>query len=159
MVTVDGQIVHCETHGSGAPILFLHGNPDTSRIWGRVVSHLQSRYRCIVPDLPGFDGSGIDLDRFDFSLSGLARWVNSLVQAVQPSEPLHLVVHARPLNAALSPNDEEVRRAEEIVNGFEAARAQGEDRALVDGLWVEVPTYRNARRLVERARRLNGRGN
>jgi len=67
--------------------------------------------------------------------------------------------HARPLNAALSPNDEEVRRAEEIVNGFEAARAQGEDRALVDGLWVEVPTYRNARRLVERARRLNGRGN
>jgi len=93
MVTVDGQIVHCETHGSGAPILFLHGNPDTSRIWGRVVSHLQSRYRCIVPDLPGFGGSGIDLDRFDFSLSGLARWVNSLVQAVQPSEPLHLVVH------------------------------------------------------------------
>ena len=66
--------------------------------------------------------------------------------------------HARPLNAALSPNDEEVRRAEAIVNAFEAARAQGEDRALVDGLWVEVPTYRNARRLVERARRLNGCG-
>ena len=67
--------------------------------------------------------------------------------------------HARPLNAALSPNDEEVRRAEAIVNGFEAARARGEDRALVDGLWVEVPTYRNARRLVERARRLNSRDN
>ena len=27
-------------------------------------------------------------------------------------------------------------------------------RALVDGLWVEVPTYRNARRTIERARRL-----
>ena len=27
-------------------------------------------------------------------------------------------------------------------------------RALVDGLWVEVPTYRNAKRLLERARRL-----
>ncbi len=67
--------------------------------------------------------------------------------------------HARPLNAALSPNDEEVRRAVAIVNGFEAARAQGEDRALVGGLWVEVPTYRNARRLVERARRLSSRGN
>lgn len=66
--------------------------------------------------------------------------------------------HAQPLNVALTPSDEEVRRATAIVNGFEAARARGEDRALVDGLWVEVPTYRNAQRLVERARRLMGNG-
>jgi citrate lyase subunit beta/citryl-CoA lyase len=65
--------------------------------------------------------------------------------------------HADPLNAALTPSGDEVRRAVAIVDGFEAARARGEDRALVDGLWVEVPTYRNARRLIERARRLNGR--
>ncbi len=66
--------------------------------------------------------------------------------------------HARPINAALTPGDDEVRRATAIVGSFEAARARGEDRALVDGLWVEVPTYRNARRLIERARRLNGQG-
>ena len=47
-----------------------------------------------------------------------------------------------------------MRRAKAIVDGFEAARARGEDRALVDGVWVEVPTYRNARRLIERAERL-----
>ena len=64
--------------------------------------------------------------------------------------------HAQPLNAVLSPTEEEVRRATAIVDAFEAARARGEDRALVDGLWVEVPTYRNARRLVDRSRRLNG---
>ena len=63
--------------------------------------------------------------------------------------------HARPLNAALTPSDEEVRRAIAVVDGFETARARGEDRALVDGLWVEVPTYRNAQRLIERARRLH----
>jgi citrate lyase subunit beta / citryl-CoA lyase len=34
------------------------------------------------------------------------------------------------------------------VDAFEAARARGEERALVDGLWIEVPTYMNARRLV-----------
>jgi citrate lyase subunit beta/citryl-CoA lyase len=62
--------------------------------------------------------------------------------------------HAQPLNEALTPGDDELRRAATIVVGFEAARARGEDRALVDGLWVEVPTYRNAQRLVERARRL-----
>jgi citrate lyase subunit beta/citryl-CoA lyase len=41
--------------------------------------------------------------------------------------------------------------------GREAARARGEDRALVDGLWVEAPTDRNALRLIERARRLRRR--
>lgn len=65
--------------------------------------------------------------------------------------------HAEVLNSAFTPGDDEVRRATAIVAAFEAARARGEDRALVDGLWVEVPTYRNAQRLVERARRLTGR--
>ena len=62
--------------------------------------------------------------------------------------------HAAALNAALTPDAEAIRRATAIVSGFEAARTRGEDRALVDGLWVEVPTYRNAHRLIERARRL-----
>jgi citrate lyase subunit beta / citryl-CoA lyase len=66
--------------------------------------------------------------------------------------------HARPLNDALTPGDDEVTRAAAMVKGFEAARARGEDRAFVDGLWVEVPTYRNAMRLIERARQLEGRG-
>jgi citrate lyase subunit beta/citryl-CoA lyase len=66
--------------------------------------------------------------------------------------------HAAALNAALTPSDDELRRAAAIVAGFEAARARGEDRALVGDLWVEVPTYRNALRLVDRARRLKARG-
>ena len=64
--------------------------------------------------------------------------------------------HAGAINAALTPSDEEVRRATAVVHDFEAARARGEERVLVDGLWVEVPTYRNAKRLIERARRLSG---
>jgi citrate lyase subunit beta/citryl-CoA lyase len=62
--------------------------------------------------------------------------------------------HAEALNAALTPNAGELQRAQAIVAGFEAARARGEDRALIEGQWVEVPTCRNARRLIERARRL-----
>ena len=62
--------------------------------------------------------------------------------------------HAQSINAALTPSDEDVRRASAMVTAFEAARARGEDRTLVDGLWVEVPTYRNALRTLERARRL-----
>ena len=65
--------------------------------------------------------------------------------------------HARALNAALTPGADELRRATALIGAFEAARARGEDRALVDGLWVEVPTYRNAQRLLDRARRLASR--
>jgi len=62
--------------------------------------------------------------------------------------------HAAALNQALTPDADEVRRAAAIVQTFEAARGRGEERALVDGLWVEVPTWRNARRLLDRARAL-----
>jgi citrate lyase subunit beta/citryl-CoA lyase len=66
--------------------------------------------------------------------------------------------HADALNKILTPCVDEIVRAQAIVEGFDTARARGEDRALVNGLWVEVPTYRNAKRLIERARRLGAAG-
>lgn len=69
---------------------------------------------------------------------------------------LVLPAHAAALNAALTPGAAELARAEAMVLAFEAARERGEERALFEGLWVEVPTYRNARRLIERARQLAG---
>ncbi len=62
--------------------------------------------------------------------------------------------HAGAINAAMTPGADELERARAMVQAFEAARGRGEDRALVDGLWVEVPTYRNAKRLIERDARL-----
>jgi citrate lyase subunit beta/citryl-CoA lyase len=56
--------------------------------------------------------------------------------------------HTAAILAALTPSDEEKMQARRMVEAFEAARAHGEDRALVDGLWVEVPTYLNAKRLL-----------
>lgn len=66
--------------------------------------------------------------------------------------------HAAAIHAALTPGHAEIQRARAMVAAFESARARGEDRALVDGLWVEVPTYRTARRTLERAQRLAMRG-
>lgn len=70
------------------------------------------------------------------------------------SKSLVLPEHAKRLNEVFTPGADEIARAVAVVAGFDAARSQGQDRALVDGLWVEVPTYRNACRLLERARRL-----
>jgi citrate lyase subunit beta / citryl-CoA lyase len=56
--------------------------------------------------------------------------------------------HARPVRDALMPTELEIAEARKIVAGFETARGRGDDRALVDGLWIDLPTYLNARRLV-----------
>jgi citrate lyase subunit beta / citryl-CoA lyase len=62
--------------------------------------------------------------------------------------------HVAPVHAALTPSADDLRHARAMVAAFDAARARGEDRALHQGLWVEVPTWRAALRLIERARRL-----
>ena len=54
--------------------------------------------------------------------------------------------HARAINRALTPD---LARARRIVAAFEKARAQGRERARVDGLLVEVPIYAAAKRLLE----------
>jgi citrate lyase subunit beta/citryl-CoA lyase len=56
--------------------------------------------------------------------------------------------HAAAILAALVPGEAEIAQAHRMVEAFEAARARGEERALVDGLWVEVPAYLNAKRLL-----------
>ena len=56
--------------------------------------------------------------------------------------------HVSAILAALIPSELQKDQARRTVEAFEAARARGEDRALVDGLWVEVPTYLNAKRLL-----------
>ena len=58
------------------------------------------------------------------------------------------VDHAAAILAALIPSDIQKDQARRMVEAFEAARARGEDRALVDDLWVEVPTFLNAKRLL-----------
>ena len=62
--------------------------------------------------------------------------------------------HVPAIRDVLTPSPEEVDRAHRIVAAFDAARARGEDRALVDGLWIEVPAYMNAKRTLDRARLL-----
>ncbi len=56
--------------------------------------------------------------------------------------------HTQPVREALAPTELEVAHARKVVAQFEAARARGDDRVLVEGLWIDVPTYLNARRLV-----------
>ncbi|HJS39758.1 MAG TPA: CoA ester lyase [Burkholderiales bacterium] len=53
--------------------------------------------------------------------------------------------HAKPLNKVFTPD---LARAARIVAAFETARAQGKERARVDGALIEVPIYAAAKRLL-----------
>ncbi|GGP17675.1 alpha/beta fold hydrolase [Nonomuraea glycinis] len=41
---------HYLDEGTGAPVLFLHGNPSWSYLWRRPILALRDRYRCLAPD-------------------------------------------------------------------------------------------------------------
>jgi len=73
------------------PILLLHGNPDTHRVWDAVVERLAPSHRCVAPDLPGFGGAEVP-DGFDFSLASQGSWVAGFVDSLGVDQ-VHLVVH------------------------------------------------------------------
>lgn len=80
-----------------------------------------------------------------------ARYARALGYAAKSAvDPAHAAI----VNRVMTPSPDEMRRAREIVEAFEAARAAGRDRARLGDLLVEVPTYASARRLVARAEAL-----
>lgn len=49
--------IYWRAGGSGAPLLLLHGYPQTGAMWARVAGRLAGRFRVIVPDLRGYGRS------------------------------------------------------------------------------------------------------
>ena len=54
ITTPNGQTMHYVDEGSGAPIVFLHGNPAWSFEFRHLIGGLRSKYRCVAPDHIGF---------------------------------------------------------------------------------------------------------
>jgi len=81
--------------GEGDPIVLLHGNPTSSYLWRNVLPHLQSRGRCIAPDLIGMG----DSDKLPNSGPGSYRFVehrrhlDALLEALDVRERVTFVVH------------------------------------------------------------------
>ena len=59
VIVANGIPLYVEDHGEGAPVLLIHGWPDSARLWRHQVPHLVSNgFRVITPDLRGFGRSG-----------------------------------------------------------------------------------------------------
>lgn len=59
--------------------------------------------------------------------------------------------HVEAVNRVLTPGEAETAQAKRLIEAFDLARNGGQERAILDGHAVELPTYNAARRLVERA--------
>jgi pimeloyl-ACP methyl ester carboxylesterase len=73
------------THG---PVVFVHGNPETSAVWGLLLDNLdRDDVFCLSP--PGF---GAPLPRgFDASMTGYLSWLAARLEAFR--QPVDLVGH------------------------------------------------------------------
>lgn len=90
-LTVQQVQVYLEDRGSGEPILFLHGVPDSADMWNGIMDRLEGQYRCLAPDLPGL-GRSVAPPHFSCSLEHMAGFIQELLDATCPPFPLNLVV-------------------------------------------------------------------
>ncbi|MGW0036353.1 haloalkane dehalogenase [Gordonia sp. NPDC003376] len=79
-VDVLGSTLHYVEHGSGDPIVFLHGNPTSSYLWRGVFSRLHGSGRLLALDLIGFGDSG--KPDIDYSLDDHQRFVDAWFDAL-----------------------------------------------------------------------------
>lgn len=91
-IQVQGYAVHVTQAGTGAPVLFLHGVPDSAELWDATIAGVADRYACYAPDFQGIHRSAVNPD-FDYSFDGYADWVEALVVALGIDRPITLVAH------------------------------------------------------------------
>lgn len=76
------ELAYWREGAGGAPLVLLHGWPETRRIWGRNVAALaDAGFEVVVPDLRGFGDSGLAPDGF-YDLPAHARDVHALMAGV-----------------------------------------------------------------------------
>lgn len=57
VMTVNGVGIQMRTKGSGAPVVLLHGYPQSGTCWHKVAPTLAEGYSVVVPDLRGYGAS------------------------------------------------------------------------------------------------------
>lgn len=76
------RLAYVRAGAGGAPLLLVHGWPETKRIWWRNIGPLaEAGFEVIVPDLRGYGESGLAPDGF-YDLAAHARDLHALVHGV-----------------------------------------------------------------------------
>ena len=90
----NGIDLSCRAAGrAGAPVLvFLHGFPEAAFVWDGLLEHFSDRYRCVAPNLRGYEHSSAPADVGAYRAKHLIGDVSSLIDALG-GELAALVAH------------------------------------------------------------------
>jgi haloalkane dehalogenase len=88
---LDGEMSYVDV-GTGAPIVFLHGNPTSSYLWRNVIAHVRDLGRCLAPDLIGMGRSGKS-PAGGYRFVDHARYLDAWFDALGLTRDVILVVH------------------------------------------------------------------
>jgi len=76
------------------PVLMIHGNPSWSYYWRHLVTGLQDRYRCIVPDHVGMGLSDKPADtEYAYTLQSRVDDLGKLIDSLDLKQKITLAVH------------------------------------------------------------------
>jgi len=89
-IDIKGSKMHYVDVGNGDPILFLHGNPTSSYLWRNIIPYLQTKGRCIAPDLIGMGKS--DKPNIDYTFDDHYEYLLKFIEKLQLKN-ITLVIH------------------------------------------------------------------
>lgn len=89
LVNVKGKSIAYQMEGNGVPIVLLHGWPQSSHVWHKIVPFLAAKHRVVLIDLPGL-GESQSFDVFD--TGGVADIISDATEALGIPD-YHLVGH------------------------------------------------------------------
>jgi pimeloyl-ACP methyl ester carboxylesterase len=89
---VDANVRSAHVGTDRETVVLLHGSASNSALWRHIKSALQSRYRCIAPDLIGYGSSATWPQRAAFGLDAELRAIEPLLRCC--ADTLHLVGHS-----------------------------------------------------------------
>lgn len=112
-ITYQGHHIAYYLHGSGEPLLFLHGWPTNAQLWAAQVEALKANYRVITLDWLGFGASDKPLDHH-YTFTRKREILDLLLQEVlTEGEQITLIAHdigGPPAVLWASENEARVRR-------------------------------------------------
>ena len=90
-----GITLSCRAAGPvGAPVLlFLHGFPEAAFVWDELLEHFSDRYRCVAPNLRGFEHSSAPVDAHAYRLKFLMSDLDALIDQLGGGPLEALIAH------------------------------------------------------------------
>ncbi len=86
-VAILGNRIYYERIGDGPPLVLLHGNPGTHRLWQHQIDHFKSRYTLIAVDMRGFGRSAKPVGA-DYHPYALAHDIAQLITVLDLQRPV-----------------------------------------------------------------------